>query len=165
MITQPNFIDDNTPVKCPLACMVGKQAPDVVKDCWHNTIAEIQNIIETEREQDENQGEVCIMRYTRCITSFLTYRIKQFNVKHCLSRSTSDNTDYDVIIIHTQRLYEIPHERRTGTQTKISGGQTRMQKISLKPIASTSSSTPSISKSEEKSAETSPANVDNTSGE
>jgi hypothetical protein len=40
----------------------------------------------------------------------------------------NNNTDYDVIIVHTQRLYEIPHERRTGTQTKIGGGQTRMQK-------------------------------------
>jgi hypothetical protein len=45
--------------------MVGKQAPDVIKDCWHNTIAEIQNIIETEREQDESQGEVSNIHETQ----------------------------------------------------------------------------------------------------
>lgn len=36
---------------------MGQQAPQNIRDYWHNTIAEIQNVIETEREHDEQKGE------------------------------------------------------------------------------------------------------------
>ncbi|KAG1748249.1 uncharacterized protein EDB91DRAFT_1079251 [Suillus paluster] len=117
--SEPNYIDDNTPVKCLLACTMGQQAPKLVNNCWYNTIAEINNIIETEKERDDKNEE-------------------NFIVKDCLSCTTSDNTDPDVIMVHTQRLYDIPREQRD--PKKSSAKASRMRKIVLDPIGSTSTS-------------------------
>jgi hypothetical protein len=94
---------------------MGQQAPQNIRDYWHNTIAEIQNMIQTEREQDEEKGEV--NNKSSSTHSFSDRAIKQqYLVKDCLACTTSDNTDPDVIIIHTQRLYDTP--RDLGLQTK-----------------------------------------------
>ncbi|KAG1893358.1 uncharacterized protein F5891DRAFT_1207551, partial [Suillus fuscotomentosus] len=59
-------------------------------------------------------------------------------VKDCLRRSSSDNTDPDVIIVHTQRLYDVLQDL---CEHKKSVGKTsRMQKMTLDPVASTSTS-------------------------
>ncbi|KAG0696822.1 hypothetical protein DFH29DRAFT_1004227 [Suillus ampliporus] len=126
--TEPNYIDDNTPVKCPLACTMGRQAPKLVNDCWYNSIVEINIIIKTEKEQDEKNQET-------------------FIVKDCLSRATSNNTNPDVIIVHTQQLYDIPREQCE--QKKNTGKASRMHKIVLDPVASTSASQKMTMKAED----------------
>ncbi|KAG2076481.1 hypothetical protein BDR04DRAFT_1148941 [Suillus decipiens] len=118
---EPNYIEDNTPVKCLLACTMGHQAPRLVNDCWYNTIAEINNIIEAEKEQDEKNGDI-----------------------YCLGRATSDNTDPDVIIVHTQRLYDIPQD--LCDHKKTTGKTLRMQKMTLDPVPSTSTSAKMVMK-------------------
>ncbi|KAG0694394.1 hypothetical protein DFH29DRAFT_1006393 [Suillus ampliporus] len=111
--TKPNYIDDNTPL---------------VNDCWYNTIMEINNIIKTEKEQDEKNQET-------------------FIIKDCLSHTTSDNTDPDVIIVHTQQLYDIPREQHE--QKKSAGKASTMHKIVLNPVASTSTSPKMTMKAED----------------
>ncbi|KAG1885105.1 hypothetical protein F4604DRAFT_1918771 [Suillus subluteus] len=111
---EPNYVEDNTPIKCPLACTMGYQAPQLVNNCWYNTITEINNIIETEKERDEKKW------------------------RDCLGHATSDNTDPDVIMVHTQRLYDVPQDQCK--HRKATGKTSRMQKMTLEPVASTSTS-------------------------
>ncbi|KAG2338394.1 hypothetical protein BDR05DRAFT_951913 [Suillus weaverae] len=79
------------------------------------------------------------------------HQLLTFIVKDCLSRTTSDNTDPDVIIVHTQRLYDIPRDQCE--PKKNIGKASRMHKIVLDPIPSTSTSQKAAMKEDTKMSE------------
>ncbi|KAG0707646.1 hypothetical protein DFH29DRAFT_871301 [Suillus ampliporus] len=96
---------------------------------------------------DKHQNLSMIAGTTQSRKSTSSSRLRKNETKKIKSRVTSDNTNPDVIIVHTQRLYDIPREQCK--QKKNTGKASRMHKIVLDPVASTSASQKTTMKAED----------------